>query len=135
MTAATLTPIIDADRELRPDWVVIARIMWGEDPQCDPTEAEVRLAVWLLLDQGYTPRQVETHANLEEAHVAGVATLRKFAAQPDRPRGRNGGRNPADARAMGPTRELRAVLAGVRGAVRINEAALVAHLVTDGRRR
>ena len=36
---------------------------------------------------------------------------------------------------MGPTRELRAVLAGVRGAVRINEAALVAHLVTDGRRR
>jgi hypothetical protein len=91
--------------------------------------------VWLLLDRGYTPRQVETHANLEEAYVAGVATLRKFAAQPDRPRGRNGGRNPADARAMGPTGELRGILAGVRGQERINEAALVAHLVTDGRRR
>jgi hypothetical protein len=135
MTAATLTPpVVDEDREARPDWVIVARIMWGEPPLCEPTRSEIRAAVWLLADQGYRQSEVIRHTRLPKRAVESVYDLRKLAQEPDRKRGPHGGRRPQDVRELAPTQELRDILHGVRGPVRIDEALLVQRMVA-GRRR
>jgi hypothetical protein len=125
-------PPVDEDREARPDWVVVARIMWGQDPRCVPAESEIRAAVWLLLDQGYGQMEIVRHTRLPEKVVNRVHDLRKFSQEPDRQRGPNGGRRPQDARAMAPTPEMRNLVYGVRGPVRIVETAYVSRLMVNG---
>lgn len=85
-----------------PDWVIAHRLVRGKAPGRNPTEAEIRLAVWFLLDQGRTVQEITEDTALSENAVTRIYDLRRLATKKDRPRGPKGARNPQDARALAP---------------------------------
>jgi hypothetical protein len=109
----TTAEVIDHDRQARPDWVVVARIIWGQPVGCEPTESEMRAAVWLMYDQGYGQGEIIAHTGASKKFVERVAHYRRMVARPSR---RRSGQRPAKTnyRALAPSRQLRHILAGVR---------------------
>jgi hypothetical protein len=110
MTAAR---VVDEDREKNPDWVICARIMWGQDPLCEPSEAEIRAAVWILLDRGRNIVQIKRDTVLTDQQVDRTVELRRLARQPDTGPRPCGGMTPKLARKLAPSPQLRWVLTGV----------------------
>lgn len=92
----------DEHEEGWPDWVIAYRLVRGEEPGRTPTEAEIRLTVWFLLDQGRNVAEVIDITGLPEKAVVRTYDLRRLATKPDRPRGPGGARNPQAARALVP---------------------------------
>jgi hypothetical protein len=65
-------------REGQPaDWVVAWRIIQGIPLGCQPTRAEIRLAVWYLLDRGLKVPPIIVRTGLTEREVDTVAELRR----------------------------------------------------------
>lgn len=81
MTAATVTEV-NVREGYPPDWVVSWRLVYQEPLNCEPTRAEVRLAVWYLLDRGYGIRAIMARTGLSKDVVTGVQDLRKQACWP-----------------------------------------------------
>lgn len=103
MTTTQAAPLQEADQLDEPaDWVISWRLINREPPGRTPTDKEIRLAVWFLLDRDWPCTAISERTGLPRNAVTRVYDLRRLAAQPDRPTGRNGGRTPADARAMRP---------------------------------
>jgi hypothetical protein len=104
---------IDSDREAHPDWVVVARLMWGQQPLCEPAESEIRAAVWILLDRGRNIAQINRETVLSEEAIDRTVQMRRLARKPDTVPRPEGGLTPQLARALAPSRELRLMLFGV----------------------
>jgi hypothetical protein len=59
------------------DWVVAWRIIYQQPLNCVPTRAEIRLAIWYLLDRGLSVRAIVARTSLSKDVVTGVQDLRK----------------------------------------------------------
>lgn len=94
MTAAVCNQVEDP----LPDWVVAGELMAGRIPPTPPTAADIRLAVWLLLDAGESRHTIAGGTALTRAQVRAVEHLRsKYPADP----------------ALAPTEFERMILCGV----------------------
>lgn len=102
------------------DWVVALRILTRQDPGREPNEAEVRLAVWFLLDQGCYESEIMERTGLTRSDVTRVDDLRRLSLKPDQPRNK-GGRVPVDARALRPKWRHVMLLGGAYAARRHRE--------------
>lgn len=98
----TQRPPADPRESEPPDWVIAHRLVCGAEAGRKPTEAEIRLAVWFLLDQGRNVAEIVEDTVLSEKAVTRVYDLRRLAMKKNRPRGPGGARNPQDARALAP---------------------------------
>lgn len=107
---------VDTDREANPDWVVCARLMWGQHPGCTPAESEIRAAVWILLDRGRKAAQIKRDTALTDQQVDRVVELRRLARKPDTASRPCCGITPQLARKLAPALALRWILHGA-GAV------------------
>lgn len=108
-----MTTAVAVEVEEPPDWAVCARLLWGRDPRPEPTEAEARVVVWLLLDQGHTMTDIARHTGVERLHVERVAAKWRLANSPDRePYTSNAARRQRIARQWAPSAELRDRLRG-----------------------
>lgn len=106
MTAA---PMMDIDTT-EPDWAMAWQLMHWITPTRPPTEREVCLAAWLLLDQGVERRDIATRLRLTKYQVAMLADLRTAAARGTR-------KAAVAARLLAPSRYERGIL-GVPGVCR-----------------
>lgn len=79
MSAALQLPTTNPREGASADWVVAWRIVYQEPLKCEPTRAEVRLAVWYLLDRGHGIRAIMARTGLSRDVVTGVQDLRKQA--------------------------------------------------------
>lgn len=79
MSAALQLPATNPREGASADWVVAWRIVYQAPLNCEPTRAEVRLAVWYLLDRGYGIRAIMARTGLSKDVVTGVQDLRKQA--------------------------------------------------------
>jgi hypothetical protein len=78
MTAAAIERyVFREDDSPSVDWVVSYRLIWGIPLNCVPTRAEIRLAVWYLLDRGLGVRAIVARTGLGKDVVTGVQDLRK----------------------------------------------------------
>lgn len=78
MSAALDEAKVRQGREGYPaDWVVAFRIISGIPLGCEPNQAEIRLAIWYLIDRGYGVRDIATRTGLGKDVVTGVQDLRK----------------------------------------------------------
>jgi hypothetical protein len=95
---------LDPDTEVEdgPDWVIAHRLIWGIPLGCEPSKDEIRLAVWHLIDRGYTRGEIITRTGLTKLVVQAVAETRRVARHPAPPQDRLAQRRVEAARAKHP---------------------------------
>lgn len=104
MTAAQTLTEEDAD------WAIAWRLInWQPAGPRPATDAELRLAAWLMLDRDMTHAEIIERTGLTRGRVAGIAELRELAGDAE---------EGEEARQLAPTAEQRARIGIRRGITR-----------------